>query len=31
MERDSLKRLDEYRLTQADPLENTLIDEFLDG
>ena len=31
MERDSLKRLDEYRLTQADPLENTLIDEFLTG
>jgi peptide/nickel transport system substrate-binding protein len=31
MERDPLKRLDEYRLTQADSLENTLIDEFLTG
>ena len=31
MERDSLKRLDEYRNTQASELDNTLIDEFLTG
>ncbi len=31
MERDPLKRLDEYRLTQGTELENTLIDEFLTG
>ena len=31
MDRDPLKRLDEFRQTQASPLENTLIDEFLTG
>ena len=31
MERDPLKRLDEYRSTQASELDNALIDEFLTG
>ena len=31
MERDPLKRLDEFRLTQASELENDLLDEFMTG
>ena len=31
MNRDNMRRLDEYRLNQAGPLENDLIDEFADG
>ena len=31
MDTDARKRLDEYRSTEAGPVENTLIDEFIDG
>src|SRR5579862_9904372 len=31
MDRESRRRLEQYRRTEAGPFENTLIDEFLDG
>ncbi len=31
MDRDEMRKLDEYRLNEAGPLENDLVDEFVDG
>jgi len=31
VDRESMMRIEEYRRTEAGPLEGTLIDEFVDG
>ena len=31
MDRDTRRRLEDYRRNEAGPIENTLIDEYMDG